>query len=87
MGRSTRALFALLFVALIGIGPAHAAKIKPLTGKDVENFMASFEPITTMASEYWGKRRYSKKGKIIGRKGSFEARHEGNDRRRQDRRL
>ncbi len=59
-------------VFFVGFGPAHAAKIKPLTGKDVENFMASFEPITTMASEYWGKLRYSKKGKIIGRKGSYE---------------
>ena len=72
MGRAARAFFTLFVVLFIGFGSANAEKIKPLKAKDVENFMASVEPVTTIASDYWGKRRYSKKGKIIGRKGSFE---------------
>lgn len=50
--------------------PAHGST--PLTEEEVERFVGSFMSVTVMASEYWGERRYTKKGKILPPKGSYE---------------
>jgi hypothetical protein len=52
--------------------PEPNSNIPPLTEMQVKRFLASYLPVNAMASEYWGKRRYTKPGKILPRQGSFE---------------
>lgn len=69
-----RIVWLVCFVLLAGCPdqPEPNSGIAPLTETQVKRFLASYVPVNTMASEYWGERRYTKPGKILPRQGSFE---------------
>ena len=43
-----------------------------LTDAQVQRYLNSYLPVQAMASEYWGKRRYTPPNKMLPRQGTFE---------------
>ena len=52
----------------VGVTPTGPA----LTDAQVEKYLNSYLSVQAMASEYWGKRRYSPPGKMLPHQGTFE---------------
>lgn len=64
-------VFCFILLAGCPAEPEPNSDIPPLTEKQIKGFLTSFVPVDAMAAKYWGKRRYTKPGKILPRQGSF----------------
>lgn len=53
----------------VGVTPAGRPV---LTDAQVQRYLNSYLPVQAMASEYWGKRRYTPPNKMLPRRGTFE---------------